>query len=394
MPIGNLYILVIGIYWYYCFVTYYLKYRPKNIDELDATHAKKLLSEILKGKSIPHALLFTGPRGIGKTSSARIVAKVINCPHKKGIVPCEKCDLCKSIARGNCVDVIELDAASHRGIEDAKELINGIKLVPSQAVKKVYIIDEAHMLTTEAFNVLLKTLEEPPSHVVFILATTNREKIIPTILSRMVEVQFGLATMSELTNSLQRIVVGEKLKVADSVLQLVAETARGSFRDAAKLLEQLVVSDALKEDVAREVLLGHDFASHSTALLSALNQKNGSLAVEEIEKAISLGVELKALVTVVVDKLMIEVKAGEKEILELVDLLMTASVKAKDAILEQVPYEIAIIKWCVENSPPKTSIVAGPPLAEKSDRWNSLKERIKKAQIQSGPGLAKKILLE
>jgi len=388
-----LYILVIGIYWYYCLVTYYLKYRPKNIDELDSTHAKKLLGEILKSKSIPHALLFTGPRGIGKTSSARIVAKVINCSNKKGITPCEKCDLCRSIARGNCVDVIEMDAASHRGIEDAKELINGIKLVPAIAAKKIYIIDEAHMLTTEAFNVLLKTLEEPPDHVIFILATTNREKIIPTILSRTVEVQFGLATLAELINSLGRIVAGEKLKVADSVLQLVAEVAHGSFRDAAKKLEQLVVSNALEEGSAREVLLGRDFASHSASLLSALDQRDATAAVEEIETALDLGVELKALMTDVVDKLMIKVKNGEREMLGLVDLLMTASVKAKDAILEQIPYEIAIIKWCDENTTPKTSAVADQPVVE-NDRWNGLREKIKKAQIQSGDGLAKKILLE
>lgn len=367
-------------------MTYYLKYRPKNIDELDSVAAKKLLGEILKSESIPHALLFTGPRGIGKTSSARIVAKIINCPNKKGIVPCEKCDLCKSIAKGNCIDVIEMDAASHRGIEDAKELITGIKLMPATAVKKVYIIDEAHMLTTEAFNVLLKTLEEPPDHVVFILATTNREKIIPTILSRTVEVQFDLASIEELLGSLTRIIEGEKLQADKEVLELVAKEADGSFRDAAKLLEQLVVSNALEIDTAREVLLGHDFESHSTALLLALTQKDGVLAVEEIEKAMVLGVELKALMAEVVGQLMTKIKEGEREILGLVDLLMTASVKAKDALIEQVPYEIAIIKWCDE--------VKTIPTKSVDDRWNGLKERIKKAQIQSGPGLAKKILLE
>ena len=380
-------------YWYYCSVTYYLKYRPKNIDELDSLVAKKLLGEILKGESIPHALLFTGPRGIGKTSSARIVAKVINCPKKIGIVPCEKCDICRGITRGSCVDVIEMDAASHRGIEDAKELIAGIKLVPSVAPKKVYIIDEAHMLTTEASNVLLKTLEEPPDHVVFILATTNREKIIPTILSRVVEVQFSLASIEELVGSLGRIVNGEKLKVADEVLLLIAGAAHGSFRDATKLLEQLVVSNALEPDAAREILLGKNFETYATSLLAAINEKNATLAVEHIEQSMEAGVELKDLMTDIVGKLMARVRGGEREVLGLVDLLMTASVKAKDALLEQVPYEIAIIKWCIEDATPKTSIVAGPPMAE-NDRWNGLRDKIKKTQIKSGVGLAKNILLE
>lgn len=366
-------------------MTYYLKYRPKNIDELDSAAAKKLLGEILKNNSFPHALLFTGPRGIGKTSSARIVAKVINCPYKKGIVPCEKCDLCKSIAKGNCIDVIEMDAASHRGIEDAKELINGIKLVPATADKKVYIIDEAHMLTTEAFNVLLKTLEEPPKHVVFILATTNREKIIPTILSRTVEVQFGLASIQELLASLMRIVAGEKLQVDKGVLELVAKAAHGSFRDAAKLLEQLVISSALSQTAASEILLGKNFEDYTNSLLSVIDERNASLAVGLIDETIEAGVDLEGLMSNLTQKLMARVVAGEKDIISLVDLLMTASVKAKDALLEQVPYQIAIIKWCDENSKVKKT---------EGDRWNGLKERIKKAQIQSGPGLAKKILLE
>ena len=240
---------------------------------------------------------------------------------------------------------------------------------------------------------MLKTLEEPPDHVVFILATTNREKIIPTILSRVVEVQFSLASIEELVGSLGRIVNGEKLKVADEVLSLIAGAAHGSFRDATKLLEQLVVSNALEPDAAREILLGKNFETYATSLLAAINEKNATLAVEHIEQSMEAGVELKDLMTDIVGKLMARVRGGEREVLGLVDLLMTASVKAKDALLEQVPYEIAIIKWCIEDATPKTSIVAGPPMAE-NDRWNGLRDKIKKTQIKSGVGLAKNILLE
>ncbi|MBU2036468.1 DNA polymerase III subunit gamma/tau, partial [Patescibacteria group bacterium] len=165
--------------------TYYLKYRPQTIEQLDIKEIRESLSKILKSGKIPHAFLFSGPKGTGKTSAARILAKIVNCekPKVKG-VPCNKCDQCKSITNGNNIDVIELDAASNRGIDDIRALREAVKLSAAKAQKKVYIIDEAHMLTLEASNALLKTLEEPPSHVIFILATTNPEKLIGTIRSR------------------------------------------------------------------------------------------------------------------------------------------------------------------------------------------------------------------
>src|SRR3990167_6143081 len=184
-------------------MTFYLKYRPQTLVDLDSTPVRESLIKIVESKSIPHAFLFSGPKGTGKTSAARILAKIVNCENPPaGGEPCNICDQCISIAKGENLDVIELDAASHRGIDDIRALRDAVKLSPAKAKKKVYIIDEAHMLTTEASNALLKTLEEPPSHVVFILATTNPEKLIETIRSRAVNINFRKATPPELASSL------------------------------------------------------------------------------------------------------------------------------------------------------------------------------------------------
>src|SRR3972149_9928838 len=147
-------------------MTLYLKYRPKNLDELDLVSVAESLKKIVKSGKIPHAFLFSGPKGTGKTSAARILAKIINCESKNP--PCDKCEQCVSITKGSNLDVIEMDAASHRGIDDVRTLRDAVKLAPVSSKKKIYIIDEAHMLTTEASNALLKTLEEPPEHVMFI----------------------------------------------------------------------------------------------------------------------------------------------------------------------------------------------------------------------------------
>ena len=194
-------------------MVYYRKYRPQTIADLDSKDVRNKLDAVLRSSAptfiqVPHAFLFTGPKGLGKTSTARIVAKVINCTDRrdtsgKDIEPCNSCTQCVSITKGNNMDIMEIDAASNRGIDEMRDLKEKIKLSPLSAKKKVYIIDEVHMLTTEAFNALLKTLEEPPDHAVFILCTTEMHKVPATILSRCLHIGFRLATEEELVRSFE-----------------------------------------------------------------------------------------------------------------------------------------------------------------------------------------------
>jgi DNA polymerase-3 subunit gamma/tau len=180
-----------------------LQYRPKNFDEvIGQEHIVTALKNAITAKRIHHAYIFSGPRGVGKTSLARIFAKAINCEAGPTVTPCGKCTSCTEIARGASLDVIEVDGASNRGIDEIRELRESAKLSPAYSRFKIYIIDEVHMLTTEAFNALLKTLEEPPEHVKFLFATTHPQKVIPTILSRCQKFQFSLLPIEKIVKKL------------------------------------------------------------------------------------------------------------------------------------------------------------------------------------------------
>jgi len=222
-------------------MSFYRTYRPQIIDEIDNSQIRSALSNLVnKGiDKIPHAYLFTGSKGSGKTTTARILAKIYNCEKLSTGGPCGICSSCREIAAGSYMDVIEMDAASNRGIEEIRSLKERIMLTPTTGKYTVYIIDEVHMLTTEAFNALLKTLEEPPLHVVFILATTDPHKVPATIKSRCMNLVFNKAGRDEIVNALKRIIDKEHLKFDDEALDLIIRYADGSFRDAVKILEQV-----------------------------------------------------------------------------------------------------------------------------------------------------------
>ncbi len=324
-------------------MTFYLHYRPQTIDQLDTASVRQALNAMIGSGNIAHALLFSGPRGTGKTSTARIIAKIINCKRITNslhhvVEPCNKCEQCLSITNGSNIDVIEMDAASNRGIDEVRALRDVVKLSPATAKAKIYIIDEAHMLTTEASNALLKTLEEPPAHVYFILATTNPEKLIDTIRSRVTEINFTKATIEETKRSLQRIIKAEKIKIDDDQIVKIAKLSKGSFRDAVKILEQyskdkkvLELVNIFNSEEFVEILLKKDLDSTLGIIKNSV--KNGE-AVDNI---------IQEILTVLQKKLL---NSKEIEIINLIELILQAQEFNKLSPIEELPLELALIKWC------------------------------------------------
>jgi DNA polymerase-3 subunit gamma/tau len=368
-------------------MTLYLKYRPKNLDELDSAAVSQSLKKIVSKKSIPHAFLFAGPKGIGKTSAARILAKIINCTNLKGVSPCGKCSQCISITEGSNLDVIEMDAASHRGIDDVRLLRDAVKLAPVSAKKKIYIIDEVHMLTTEASNALLKTLEEPPEHVVFILATTNPEKLIETIRSRTTLIPFKKAEVPEIVTSLKRVVKGEKIKIDDASLKLIAKASDGSFRDAIKTLEQLVAEERPLSRESLEEFLFRNKSFDLDKFVSALTRRNLKQLLAEVEeldsKGVSIEVFLESLIKRLRGFLLSKVGVGEEglsefskeDLVKLIDLMNQAYGGIAGSPIEELPLELALISWCGEES-------------GKGGRGNKVNGEVRRNSLKGDEGLS------
>jgi DNA polymerase-3 subunit gamma/tau len=342
-------------------MTLYLKYRPRNLDELDLPEVSQSLKKIVKSSKIPHAFLFAGPKGTGKTSAARILAKIINCEDLgKDGTPCDKCGQCTTITKGSNLDVIEMDAASHRGIDDVRTLRDAVKLAPVKAKKKIYIIDEAHMLTTEASNALLKTLEEPPEHVIFILATTNPEKLIETIRSRVTNIPFRNATPPEIVRSLKRVIAGEKLKAPDDALLVIAQAAGGAFRDAIKILEQLIAEEKELSKDALEEFLFRNKSFDTDRFIQLLIKKEIQNLILEIGKlgpsGVATDIFLNSLIGKLRGSLLAKVGVGGEDIkalaqsdtIYLIELFSEASKNIPDSPVEELPLELAVIKWCGE----------------------------------------------
>lgn len=218
----------------------YRKWRPQQFqDVIGQQHIIQTLQNSLKEGRFTHAYLFSGPRGTGKTTAAKLLAKAVNCEHGPTVEPCNECEACRRITQGAVMDVVEIDAASNRGVDEIRELRDKVKFAPTEVRHKVYIIDEVHMLTTEAFNALLKTLEEPPAHVMFILATTEPHKIPATIISRCQRFDFRRVSLEEQVSRLERICNEEFIKAEEGALQYIARLSQGGMRDALSLLEQI-----------------------------------------------------------------------------------------------------------------------------------------------------------
>jgi DNA polymerase-3 subunit gamma/tau len=273
------------------------KYRPQRFSELvGQEHVARTLTNAIAQGRVHHAFLFTGARGVGKTSAARILAKALNCEKGPTATPCGECDMCRAIAAGEDTDVQELDGATNRGIDEVREIRQNVQYSPGRGRYKIYIIDEVHMLTREAFNALLKTLEEPPPHVKFIFATTDAQKIPITILSRCQRFDFGGISMPRIIERLRQIVASEGMQADDAALELVARRAGGSMRDAQSLLDQLLAFSAerLTTDTIHQ-LLGTAHEDRVAALAEAVLKKDAKQALAVVAALIDQGQQLGEL---------------------------------------------------------------------------------------------------
>ena len=278
------------------YIALYRQWRPQEFDSLiGQDHISKTLANAIKSGKIAHAYLFSGPRGTGKTSTAKILAKALNCVEGPSPVPCNHCENCLKINDGTSMDVFEIDAASNRGIDEIRDLRESVKFSPVDGKFKIYIIDEVHMLTTDAFNALLKTLEEPPSHVVFILATTEAHKIPATIHSRCQRYDFRKITDTEIFARLQYVAENMKIQVEPEVLRIIATHADGGMRDALSILDQCsTFAEVITVDAVREILglIGREWI---WALVEALAQKNTKESLVLLNDILSKGKDIKQI---------------------------------------------------------------------------------------------------
>jgi DNA polymerase-3 subunit gamma/tau len=276
------------------YLALYRKYRPQTFDEVYGQEAiVQTLQNQIKADRLGHAYLFSGPRGTGKTSIAKIFAKAVNCTGT-GTKPCLQCECCKATQDGINIDIVEIDAASNNGVDNIRELIEECSYLPQRGKKKVYIIDEVHMLSGSAFNALLKTLEEPPSHVLFILATTEFHKVPPTIYSRCQRFQFKLMDENTIVHALQDICIKEKIEWTKEGLEHIAKLAKGGMRDAISFLDQAATfgDKHVTEDIVSDVF-GEPDADALNRIIEYVKQDNPIKALDEINELFYEGKNLQ-----------------------------------------------------------------------------------------------------
>jgi len=300
---------------------FYRKWRPQTLAEVvGQEQVTQTLSNALSSGRISHAYLFYGPRGTGKTSTGRILAKAVNCTGRGKNKPCNRCQMCQSITEGRALDVIEIDAASNRGIDEIRDLREKVNYAPNQARHKVYIVDEVHMLTKEAANAMLKTLEEPPPYVIFILATTEIHKVPATILSRCQRFDFRRISQTDVVSKLEHICSSEGIKIEFEGLRLIARSATGSLRDAENLLEQLTTYYGNEIELRQiQTILGITGDQRAKELLRHIVNNDTSAGVATINSVNSDGLDLRQFNRELVEYLrqLLLVKTGSEEAVDL-----------------------------------------------------------------------------
>ena len=311
----------------------YRTYRPQTFEEMAGQkHILKTLQNAIKENKIAHAYLFTGPRGTGKTSMAKLLAKALNCECGEGV--CNKCENCREIINGNHPDVVEIDAASNNGVDEVRNLIDKVKYSPILGKYKVYIIDEVHMMSTGAFNALLKTLEEPPAHVIFILATTEPHKVLPTIISRCQRFDFGRISVNDIKGRIETVLNKEKISYEKDVVDLVCELCEGGMRDALSILDQAVAYAGanLKSEHIREIY-GVTSLSEKIKLLNYISDAQEEAVVKIIDEYDDKGVDLTRLTLGLIDlikEIIIYKNSNNLKILKIIDAKALGEIKEQN----------------------------------------------------------------
>lgn len=387
-------------------MNFYQKYRPRKIAELDLASVRDALSSTLSSGKVSHAYLFVGPRGAGKTSTARILAQAINCINNVGKTnlltePCGECEACKVISSGGSVDVIEIDAASNGLVDDIRDLREKVRLSPTQLAKKVYIIDEVHMVSTAGFNALLKTLEEPPAHALFILCTTESQKVPDTIVSRCAKINFTKGSTDEVIRSLLKAVKGESLEVEDAALKEIALATDGSFREGHKLLEQLSSYGKKITEILVGEVLGTFGKNSVTKLLDAVVKKDGKTVMNYFSEMEKSGTKANILVISLLTNARIELEKGLVTgenigvYVKIIDALITASDRIRMSPLPLLPIEIALLSICSQadvggrDSVPKVETPARPQPVVRAVEVTKSAERIEVVPVNVKEVLAR-----
>lgn len=351
--------------------TLYRAYRPQTFaDVIGQDHVVAALTSALRKDTVAHAYLFTGARGTGKTTVGRLLAKAVNCEQASAQEPiCNTCAACTSITSGSNLDVVEIDAASNRGIDDIRLLKEQVQFPPQSVRRKVYIIDEVHMLTMEAFNALLKTLEEPPEHVIFILATTELHKVPITIVSRCQRLDFHRGTRDALVTNLKRVAAAEKITIDDEAVALIAELAEGGFRDSLTLLERVTQldGDVTAEAVRTQLGLGEE--SLTRRLLQALLDGDRAAAFSLLDAAYSKGANPPSVAQLVVmtARRMLYISAGATAVADTDETALAARLSLRDWRLLLEDWTQAIIDSRHSPVPPLALEIAAAKWLERSD---------------------------